>query len=104
MFNSSSKTTKSTINSGNISIGSSTAIGNSILSTYPSYYNLDPLQSLKDNCIELYKQLLWFNVKKHCKDVFTEENHRNMLSMLESNDKDTLELLKQILIGSVINE
>lgn len=61
------------------------------------------LQSLKDNCTELYKQTIWYNIKKYNKDTFTEDNHKNMLSMLESNDKDTLELLRQILIGKIID-
>lgn len=58
--------------------------------------------SVKDNCTELYKQLLWYNLKKFGKDTITEEQHKNMLSMLNSNDNDTLELLRQILIGKAI--
>lgn len=70
---------------------------------YGNFQYTPTLQSLKDNCTELYKQTIWYNIKKYNKDTFTEDNHKNMLSMLESNDKDTLELLRQILIGKIID-
>lgn len=71
--------------------------GNLGNTTYASY-----IPTLKDTCIELYKQLLWYNIKKFGKDIFTEEQHKNMLSMLNSNDEDTLSLLRQILIGKAL--
>ena len=58
--------------------------------------------NLKYDCTELYKQLLWYNLRKFGKDTISEEQHKNMLSMLNSNDDDTLELLRQILIGKAI--
>ena len=59
--------------------------------------------SLRESCISLYKQVLFYNVTHHYKDLFTEENHKNMTAMLNSNDNETLELLRQILVSKIID-
>lgn len=86
-------------------------VGNRIIDTnhivngqaYSTYVQPNPTEQLKQSCIEIYKSSLWYNIKTHGKDVFTEQQHKNMLSMLESNDKDTLELLRQILVSKIID-
>lgn len=83
----------SIINAG-MSIGASASLEN--YSPYQQYQNSYSI------CKELYKQLLWYNIKKFGKDMITEEQHKNMLSMLNSNDEDTLSLLRQILIGKAL--
>ncbi len=86
----------------NINTGStSTLLGGTAIGNYPIYPNY-MANTTKEACKELYKQLLWYNIKKFGKDIFTEEQHKNMLSMLNSNDEDTLSLLRQILIGKAL--
>lgn len=87
-------------NSGGITIGTT---ADYVGQSYPFYTTSNPVEALRNNCTELYKQSLWYNIKTYGKDVFTEDNHKNMLSMLESNDKDTLELLRQILVSKIID-
>jgi len=58
---------------------------------------LDPLYNLKTHCKNLYDELKRYNMVNH-KIPFTTEESVNIERMLKSNDKDTLELCKQILL------
>ena len=58
---------------------------------------LNPLYNLKTHCKNLYDELKRYNMVNH-KIPFTTEESVNIGRMLESNDKDTLELCKQILL------
>jgi len=58
---------------------------------------LHPLYNLKTHCKNLYDELKRYNMVNH-KILFTTEESVNIERMLESNDKDTLELCKQILL------
>ena len=61
------------------------------------YYPSDPLYNLKTHCKNLYDELKRYNMVNY-KIPFTTEESVNIRRMLESNDKDTLELCKQILL------
>jgi hypothetical protein len=83
-----------------VNTGTSNPCNTADISYAQNSYN-SPI-TIKESCTEIYKQLLWYNLKKFGKDTISEEQHKNMLSMLNSNDNDTLELLRQILTGKAI--
>ena len=58
---------------------------------------LGRLYNLKTHCKNLYDELKRYNMVNY-KIPFTTEESVNIRRMLESNDKDTLELCKQILL------
>ncbi len=77
---------------------------NSNYNIWEDYFNIvkDPNYNLRQQCKNLYKELFTYSTVGY-KKTFTQDEDKNINNMLESNDKYTLELCKQILLTRLNN-